>query len=96
MHDSSGLANAAAALEWIGSQPDWNGKAGVLGTCSGGWHALLIASLVSGFDAVVDLWGGGVVATGQENEARPVPPIRCTEQLATPLPSGCPPRHRQS
>ena len=59
---------------------------GVIGSCSGGRHSVLVASRVPGFDAVVDLWGGGVVhAPDQISPARPVAPIDYTEGLAVPL-----------
>ena len=57
-----------------------------MGTCSGGRHAVLVASRVPGFGAVVDLWGGGVVASPADaTPARPVAPIEYTEQLSAPL-----------
>jgi carboxymethylenebutenolidase len=59
---------------------------GIIGSCSGGRHSLLAASLVEGFSAVVDLWGGGVVmADDQLSPARPVAPIDYTERLSAPL-----------
>jgi carboxymethylenebutenolidase len=82
--DESVISDAAAALTWLGAQPDFNGKAGVIGTCSGGRHALLAASVVPGFAAVADLWGGGAVP-GKENDKRPVAPVALTQQLDVPL-----------
>jgi carboxymethylenebutenolidase len=82
--DDSVVADCAAALTWLKGQPTSNGKAGIIGSCSGGRHALLTASRVSGFDAVVDLWGGGV-AGGEPSPARPVAPIDYTADLTAPL-----------
>jgi carboxymethylenebutenolidase len=80
------VADLAAAREWLLTQPESNGKTGILGTCSGGRHALLTASRSSGWDAVIDLWGGGVVASGEELTAqRPVAVIDYTEGLSAPL-----------
>ena len=84
--DESVVADCAAALGWLKARPTSNGKAGIIGTCSGGRHALLAASLTPGFDAVADLWGGGVVMAEEDlSEARPVAPIDYTAQLTAPL-----------
>lgn len=84
--DASVVADCTAALAYLKALPTSNGKAGVLGTCSGGRHSLLVASLVPGFDAVIDLWGGGVVAApDQLTPARPVAVIDYTEKLSIPL-----------
>ena len=86
VRDDSVVADCAAALAWLKGLPTGNGRAGIIGTCSGGRHALLVASRVSGFDAVADLWGGGVIAPkDQLSEARPVAPIDYTSALAAPL-----------
>jgi carboxymethylenebutenolidase len=86
VHDDSVVADCAAALEWIRSQPNSNGKAGIIGPCSGGRHTVLVASKVAGFAAAVDLWGGGVVMSeDQLSPARPVAPIDYTKDLDTPL-----------
>jgi carboxymethylenebutenolidase len=84
--DDSVVADCAAALAWLKALPSSNGKVGIIGSCSGGRHALLAASRVPGFDAVVDLWGGGVIAAQDElSPSRPVAPIDYTAELAAPL-----------
>jgi carboxymethylenebutenolidase len=84
--DASVVADLAAAREWVLAQPDSNGKTGIIGTCSGGRHALLTASETPGFDAVADLWGGGVVMRPEDlSPVRPVAPIDLTPQLSAPL-----------
>jgi carboxymethylenebutenolidase len=84
--DDGVVADCGAALAWLNAQDGANGKVGIIGSCSGGRHALLAASLVPGFDAVVDLWGGGVVMTeDQLTPARPVAPIDYTKDLNVPL-----------
>ena len=84
--DDDVVADAAAALTWLKARPSNNGKVGITGTCSGGRHALLAASRVPGFDAVADLWGGGVVmAADKATPARPVAPIDYTAELTVPL-----------
>src|ERR1700729_299199 len=57
--DASVVADCAAAMTWLRALPTSNGKVGIIGSCSGGRHAVLAASRVAGFDAVADLWGGG-------------------------------------
>lgn len=86
VHDDSVIADCAAAAEWLRRDSQCNGKLGIIGSCSGGRHAVLVASRVGGFDAVVDLWGGGVVMAADElTPARPVAPITYTADLAAPL-----------
>ena len=84
--DDSVVADCAAALAWLRALPSSNGQVGIIGSCSGGRHALLAASRVPGFAAVVDLWGGGVIAAKEElSPSRPVAPIDYTADLAAPL-----------
>lgn len=84
--DASVIADAEATMKWIKAQPTSNGKVGVIGTCSGGRHSVLVASSVPGFDVVGDLWGGGVVAAPEQlNERRPVAPIDLTPNLMAPI-----------
>jgi carboxymethylenebutenolidase len=86
VHDESVVADCAAAQVWLNELPTSNGKVGIIGTCSGGRHALLTASVEPGFDAVADLWGGGVIMGKDElSEARPVAPIDYTPGLTAPL-----------
>jgi carboxymethylenebutenolidase len=84
--DDTVVADCAAALAWLKALPTSNGKVGIIGSCSGGRHALLAASRAPGFDAVVDLWGGGVIAAKEElSPSRPVAPIDYTAGLTAPL-----------
>ena len=85
-YDSTVMADTAGCLDFLKGQPQSNGKVGVIGMCSGGRHAFLAACTVPGFDAVVDCWGGGVVAPKESlTPQRPVAPIDYTEQLQIPL-----------
>ena len=84
--DAEAVADLAAAQAWLRAQPASNGKVGIIGTCSGGRHALLAASQTPGWDAVADLWGGGVVMGPDDlSDARPVAPIDLTAGLTAPL-----------
>jgi carboxymethylenebutenolidase len=86
VRDDSVVADCEAARSWLDAQPGANGKTGIIGSCSGGRHAVLVTSTVPGFAAVVDLWGGGVIASeDQLSEARPVAPIAYTKNLEAPL-----------
>src|ERR1700722_15698769 len=84
--DEAVVADLSAASDWLRAQPT-NGKVGIIGTCSGGRHSLLTASRSSGsFDAVADLWGGGVIMSQEElSPARPVAPIDYVGDLSAPL-----------
>jgi carboxymethylenebutenolidase len=84
--DDSVVADCAAALAWLQSQPTATGRVGIIGPCSGGRHAFLAAARIPGFAAVVDLWGGGVVMPpDQATHARPVAPITYIDDLNAPL-----------
>jgi carboxymethylenebutenolidase len=86
VHDASVVGDCAAAREWLLAQPSSNGNVGIIGSCSGGRQALLTASTSPGFDAVVDLWGGGVIMGPDElSPARPVSPLDYTVDLNAPL-----------
>jgi carboxymethylenebutenolidase len=86
LRDDTVVGDLAAAREWLLGQRASNGRVGVIGSCSGGRHAVLTASRTPGFEAVVDLWGGQVVMTpDQLSEARPVAPIDYAADLDAPL-----------
>src|SRR5579862_8276859 len=44
--DDGVVADLGAALAWLKSQPESNGKVGIIGSCSGGRHSVLAASRV--------------------------------------------------
>jgi carboxymethylenebutenolidase len=85
--DDQVVADCTAAQQWVKSQPTSNGKVGIIGTCSGGRHAFLVGSRTENtFDAVADLWGGGVVQPQEQlTPKQPVAPIDYTKDLQTPL-----------
>ncbi|MEU3471970.1 MULTISPECIES: dienelactone hydrolase family protein [Rhodococcus] len=55
------MGDIAGATDYVKSQPGSNGKAGVIGFCSGGRQAFLAACDVPALDAAVDCWGGSIV-----------------------------------
>ena len=84
--DDQVVADCEAAMSWLKALPNSNGKVGIIGSCSGGRHAVLVASRAPGFDAVVDLWGGGVVASPDRlTPKQPVAPVDYTPNLTAPL-----------
>ena len=82
--DETVVADCEAAMNWLKALPTNNGKVGIIGTCSGGRHSVLVASRVQGFNAVIDCWGGGVVQD-QTTPQQPVAPIDLTKDLNAPL-----------
>jgi carboxymethylenebutenolidase len=84
--DEQVIGDALSSQRYLRALPYGNGKVAVMGGCSGGRQAVLIAGRTEGWDAVVDLWGGGVVMAEKDlTEKRPVPPINYTADLHAPL-----------
>jgi len=84
--DDSVMGDTGGSLAFLTAQPCSNGRAGVIGMCSGGRHAFLAACRIQGFHAAVDCWGGRVVAAKDElTPERPVAPIDLTSRLSCPL-----------
>lgn len=84
--DDQVVDDLAAARLWLLGRSTNSGRVGIMGSCSGGRHAVLVASRVQGFDAVIDLWGGAVVAGPTElSDKRPVAPVDLTPDLQSPL-----------
>jgi len=84
--DDQVVGDLDGAMKYLRSLPYINGKVGVFGSCSGGRQAFLVACLVDGFDAVVELWGGRVVMSKDElTDNFPVAPIDYTKDLSCPI-----------
>jgi carboxymethylenebutenolidase len=85
--DEEVVGDVAGAMAFLRAQPNSNGKVGVIGFCSGGRHAYLAGCRIPDLDAVVDCWGGRVIADNPDdiNEKRPVAPIDLTDKLKAPL-----------
>jgi carboxymethylenebutenolidase len=84
--DDQAVGDIQGAMLFLRAMPYLNGKVGVFGTCSGGRQAYLAACRLTGFDAVVDCWGGRVVmAPADLNPKQPAAPIDYTASLACPI-----------
>ena len=86
MPDDRTMGDVGGAMAYLRTLPYLNGKIGVIGYCSGGRQAYLAACTLTGVDAVVDCYGGNVVAGPEElSERQPVAPIDYTKDLKCPL-----------
>jgi carboxymethylenebutenolidase len=84
--DATVMADCEAGMKWLKALPTSNGKVGITGTCSGGRHSYLVAAKVPGFSAIINCWGGGVVANpDQLTPAQPVAPVDYTKDLEVPV-----------
>ncbi|HEY1294013.1 MAG TPA: dienelactone hydrolase family protein [Chloroflexota bacterium] len=85
MPDAQVVGDVGAAAALLREQPLSNGKVGVIGFCSGGRQAYMMACKLD-IDAAVDCWGGRVIAKPEElNERQPVAVIDMTPQMRCPL-----------
>jgi len=87
MPDDQVIGDVTGAIEFLRAQPSNNGKAGVIGFCSGGRQAYLAACRIANIDAAVDCWGGNVVVDDRSKlpSTQPVAPVELTEGIACPL-----------
>jgi len=84
--DEQSVGDIEGALHFLRAQANNNGKVGVFGTCSGGRLAYLAGGRLTGFDAVVDCWGGRVVMPPESLSANfLVAPIDYTKNLSCPV-----------
>jgi carboxymethylenebutenolidase len=86
MPDDRTMGDVRGSIAYLRNLPYLNGKVGIIGYCSGGRQAYLAACTLSGIDAAVSCYGGGVVMKPEELTARqPVAPIDFTKDLSCPL-----------
>ncbi len=84
--DALVVGDVEGAIRLLRSLPYASGKVGVFGTCSGGRHGFLAGCQLTGIDAIVECWGGNVVAAPEDlTPKRPVAPIDLTASLSAPL-----------
>jgi carboxymethylenebutenolidase len=85
MPDAQVVGDIAASAELLRAQPYSSGKIGVIGFCSGGRQAYMVACKLD-IDAAVDCWGGRVIAKPEElNERSPQAVIDMTPDMRAPL-----------
>jgi carboxymethylenebutenolidase len=83
--DQQCIGDVQGAVDYLRALPSSNGRVGVIGYCSGGRQAYVVACSVN-VDAAVDCYGGRVVATPEDlTPARPISPIERTPDLRCPL-----------
>jgi len=84
--DAQCVDDVRGAADFLRELPSSNGRVGVIGYCSGGRQAYLVACSLD-VDAAVDCYGGRVVATAEDlTPARPVAPIDLTALTAVTIP----------
>jgi carboxymethylenebutenolidase len=84
--DDRCVGDVEGSVRYLRALPYMNGKVGVIGFCSGGRQAYLVACTLSNIDATVDCWGGRVIAGPDTLTPRqPVAPIDLTKNLGCPL-----------
>jgi carboxymethylenebutenolidase len=85
--DEEVKGDVRGAMAYLRAQPNANGKIGVIGFCSGGRHAYLVACTLPGIDAAVDCWGGRVIANRPDDitPKRPTEVITLSKLLSCPL-----------
>ena len=82
--DETVMGDVEGSLSFLKNQVNANGKAGVIGMCSGGRHTFLAACTLDGIDAAVDCWGGGVVPD-PERPSQGKAPVEYADGLNCPL-----------
>ncbi|HEY9473923.1 MAG TPA: dienelactone hydrolase family protein [Mycobacteriales bacterium] len=82
--DDRVVGDAAGAARYLRSLTSSNGKVGVIGHCSGGRHAFLVASSLE-LDAAVDCYGAFVVNDPPESMSWMRPLLPLAENLSCPL-----------
>ncbi|MGH3326469.1 MAG: dienelactone hydrolase family protein [Streptomycetales bacterium] len=83
--DERCVGDVGAAVTYLRALPYASGKVGVIGYCSGGRQAYVVACRLP-VDAAVDCYGGRVAARQEDLSPRqPVAPIDMTPDLRAPL-----------
>jgi carboxymethylenebutenolidase len=84
--DAQVVGDIDAAAKLLRRQPYANGKVGIIGFCSGGRQAYMLACKLDSIDAAVDCWGGRVIPAAEDvTPLRPEPVIDMTPNMRVPL-----------
>ena len=84
--DDQVVGDIEGARRYLQGLPYLHGKVGLFGTCSGGRHGFLVACRTTGFDALVECWGGRIVMASDDlTPNQPVAPIDYTADLSCPV-----------
>lgn len=84
--DDRVVGDSKGCVRFLRSLPSASGRVGLMGTCSGGRHAYLAACRGEPVDAVINCWGGRVVAGPDElTDKQPVAPVDYTADLSCPV-----------
>jgi carboxymethylenebutenolidase len=84
--DAQVTGDIDGAARWLKRQPFSNGKVGIIGFCSGGRQAYMLACKLDSIDAAVDCWGGRVVAAPESlTPQQPRSVIDMTPDMRVPL-----------
>src|SRR2546428_656481 len=71
--DQQVVDDCVAGAKWLKALPTSNDKVGIIGTCSGGRHAMVVGSKSKEVSAIGDLLGSGVgMQPAELNPKRPV------------------------
>jgi carboxymethylenebutenolidase len=86
VRDDRFIGDAEGSSAFLRGLPYYSGKTGIIGFCSGGRQSYLAARRMDNLDAVVDCWGGRVIAEPEElTDRQPVAPIDYTGDITIPL-----------
>src|SRR5215207_2990309 len=84
--DAQVIGDIDAAAKLLKRQPYSNGRVGVIGFCSGGRQAYMVACKLDSIDAAVDCWGGRVIPAPEDiTPFRPQAVIEMTPDMRCPL-----------
>jgi carboxymethylenebutenolidase len=84
--DDDVVADVLGSVDYMKSLPNCSGEIALFGTCSGGRHVFLVACRSKGLKAIVNCWGGRIVAGKEElSPKQPVAPLDLTKDLSCPM-----------